>query len=161
MRSLLAVLLLSLAATVAGCAAPSLQLDPKWAPLTTLEEDATLPANTGSTTGHIMTYYSLSAWQAGNPASQTALLAHEQQHSIRQFAAGVAAWCARYANDPAFRLAEEKIGYKVEIKSLQAAGVAFEPAQFATAMSSSPIYKGMITYADALAWVDAVVDGTQ
>lgn len=150
MRVLVLLLLL-------GCA-PQIQLESDWAPCTELVQDATVTGGPGftRTVAPVCRTADLAAWQQLFPlgsVQRRALAAHEALHARRQLAMGVLAWTLRYQTDREFRWQEEQLGYALQIKTLLAGGLDFDNAQVATMLSTD--YAGMVTYADALAWVQA------
>lgn len=144
-----------------------LRLDPRWAPLEAIVERAALPglSNTAATTiGTKVHVVDLAAWLKRHPEGSPrfdAVLHHEQVHARRQLAAGVDPWIARYLRDRAFMWAEEQRGWYEELRHLQARGLQVNPPGVAKVLSKYSNLAGpMVTYDEALAWVQAVLAGT-
>lgn len=148
---------MGVAALFSGCGqAKSFSLDPKYNPLRRIVEAPSQQGNMAITNGDTMTVRNLNDFFAQCPPGSInfeAIIAHEREHSVRQFAAGLDGWRRLYANDIAFRWEEEQIGYR---KQLLYPGYAFAPAEFAHFMADN--YHGMVSYPDALAWISSTVD---
>jgi len=89
------------------------------------------------------------------------LMLHERQHSIRQDNRGVVSWTARYLTETEFMYKEEQIGWYYEIITLRRLGQQVSPVGVAMALSNYKNLRGrMVSFAEALTWVRAVLNGT-
>jgi hypothetical protein len=151
-----------------GCFGPSLAIDPKWKPLTTITEQGTVPRGAITTileTGYV---HDLAQWQLDYPVGPTrdALLHHESLHSSRQLATvgGPEIWLGKYLIDASFRWSEESKGWALELTDLVHAGVTVDTVSVATILSGD-LYtlsgSKMVDYATAKAWADGVVQIAQ
>lgn len=152
------VLLLGLLIAAGGCASEE-QLEPRFAPLTRIVEVRELPLAAGRVSTIYTTLYTsdlaaIDSWFPAGSVQREALLLHEQAHAIRQ--AQESFWLVKYVAEPSFRLAEEKIGWRLELLWLRDHGVPIVPWNWAESMATG--YSGMITHAEAEAWVDSVLN---
>lgn len=154
----------ALAALLTGCQGP-LALDERWRPLVEIVErpDLVFGGVTATTLGTRVYVPDLRAFRQQFPADsveQEALLLHEREHAVRQLDAGLGPWLARYLNDRAFMWQEEQRGWFLQLRRLQQAGRPLYPEAIALALSGYQNLSGpMVGYAEALAWVDAVLAG--
>ena len=89
-----------------------------------------------------------------------ALLLHEREHAVRQLDAGLGPWLARYLNDREFMWQEEQAGWFLHLRHLQAAGRPLFPQVIARTLAGYRNLEGpMVSEAEALAWVEAVLAG--
>lgn len=147
-------------------AANELRLDARWAPLEAIVERAALPgvSNTAATTIGTKVYVvDLQRWLKRHPQNSPlfeGVMLHEQVHSRRQLAAGVDPWIARYVRDTAFMWAEEQLGWYAELQLLKSRGLAINVKGVAKSLSNySNLAGDMVTYDEALKWVEAVLAG--
>jgi len=149
---------------LAGCQGPH-ALDERWCPLVEVVERPDLLA-TGAvaTTLGTRIYVSdldgfLERFPPGS-VEQEALLLHEQAHARRQLETGLGVWLARYLNDRAFMWREEHVGWFLQLRRLQAAGRPLVPAAIARTLAGYRNFQGrMVSHAEALAWIEAVLAG--
>jgi|SRR5579859_1685271 len=148
--------LVALAIGLSGCIVHSIQLDAKFAPLTSVEEpkDASLVIAPGMVTTIYSTSYtaSVASLTAAYPVGSVewdALFFHEQVHAQRELENP--AFLFEYAVDSDFRWSEERLGYAVEIRYLLAHGLQPDLNAYATVLSTA--YQGMVSYDVALAWL--------
>jgi len=142
---------------LAGCVSHHVDLDPKFSPLTRLDEpvDASLVLKPLMVTTIYGTSYTASvaslsqAYGGVGSVPWDALFFHEQVHAKREFANPE--FLVRYVAERSFRWHEEQLGYEVEITYLRAHGWQVDLAGYATTLSSA--YDGMVSYNDALAWL--------
>ena len=87
-----------------------------------------------------------------------AVLCHEQAHSERQIKIGLYCWVVKYKWSKSFRLNEEKIAHKAEFKMLMKYQFKIKPDVYAQEMSGKA-YGNMISYEDALYWIQLVISG--
>jgi hypothetical protein len=166
MRKLFAALTIAL---ISGCSSPeTYDLGSEWAPLKGITERpdlvSDLASDTATTTVGQWAYVKdLDEWLVRVPpgsAKFKALMRHEQEHSRRQLDTGTWQWIGRYAVDKDFALLEEQIGYYYEITERRRLGDQVAPEAYATVLSNYKILAGrLISYADALNWVRAVLSG--
>lgn len=89
----------------------------------------------------------------------TALLLHEQVHSIRQQAYGVFPWILKYLVDKNFALHEEKLGWAAHLLWLRDHGHDINRDVAAYSLSNYMVLTGyLISEEDARIWVDQVLD---
>lgn len=164
MRLVFAVIL-ALSSLVAGCGTGTHALDPRWRPLELVVERPPLLLREGATTtlGSRVYVADLDAWLERHPdgsVEQEALLLHEREHAVRQLDLGLGPWLRRYLNDRRFMWAEEQRGHFLELRHLQRAGRPVVAAQVALRLSRYRNLQGrMVSFAEALAWVQAVLAG--
>jgi len=78
-------------------------------------------------------------------------LAHEAVHSARQCAMGVNDWWALYLKDSQFRLDEEVLGHRAEVRALKDKQLATpEHIKLIAQRLSSDLYGSMVTFERAL-----------
>jgi len=140
----------------------TMDLDEEWKPLVVMAErpDMLGGENQITTVGNHVYVESIEKWLTKNPpgsASYRARLRHEQEHSKRQFAMGVLLWIARYGTDKSFMWAEEQLGWYYEI-----IGMPWRRSEeIALVLKGYKNLLGrMVSYEDALAWVNEVKAGT-
>ena len=154
----------ALAALLTGCQGP-LALDERWRPLVEVVErpDLLFAGVTATTLGTRVYVPDLRAFRQQFPedsVEQEALLLHEREHAVRQLDAGLGPWLACYLNDRAFMWQEGQRGWFLQLRRLQEAGRPLYPEAIALALSGYQNLSGsMVGYAEALAWVDAVLAG--
>ena len=159
-----AALLLSL--LLAGCSRDVLRLEPEWAPLVEVVErpSLVLTDETTTTLGTRLYVANLDGWERRYPegsVEREALLLHEQEHARRQLAAGLGRWLGRYLNDREVMWAEEQRGYALQIRHLALRGRPVNPQGLAATLHDYRNLEGrMVGYAEALAFVQAVLSGT-
>lgn len=78
------------------------------------------------------------------------LLIHEQTHLNRQDKIGVDLWVSQYLSDPQFRLEEELIAYRTQLKSIKDRGLRNAVRLDCAAALSSDLYGGIITREEAI-----------
>ena len=142
--------LAALALLLAGCATPGLP-----APLLRVAEVPGLGADRLVTVGTTLLAEDWGRWQAAHPEPWlTAVLLHEAEHARRQIAAGLGTWLLRYALEPGFAWAEERLGWEVELRYLAQHGVRVPPEQVvAWLMAYGPWPYGRIaSEAEVWAW---------
>lgn len=152
--------ILGLLCFVAGCGAlKSSRLDAKWAPLEVVVEVSTLDPSAAVTHGRTLEVQDHDAFFAIEADEITALLLHEQEHARRQVYSfpGAWWWCFKYAHSAKFRWSEEQIGWRIQLHALKRAGIYTEPTGVADTLAHQPIYDGMVSYEDALVWVQKVL----
>lgn len=143
----------------------SIRLDAKWAPLERLTErpDMLGSANLATTIGHTVYIEDIDVWLGERPIDGprfNAIMSHERIHATRQLATGVTSWIARYATSTAFMWEEESIGWYLQIREWMRSGVRFHPEGVARTLHGYRNLAGrMVTYDEALAWVEAVLRG--
>lgn len=148
-----------------GCQGPY-ALDERWRPLVEVVERPNLLVSDSiaTTLGTRVYVADLGAFlQRFLPGSveQEALLLHEREHAVRQLDAGLGPWLARYFNDRAFMWREEQAGWYLQLRRLQAAGRPLFPQVIAQTLAGYRNLEGrMVSEAEALAWVQAVLAGT-
>jgi hypothetical protein len=140
------------------------------APLTEIVENPTRVSEPTAATTVLNTVYVgnlaafLEAYPPGSDALE-ALLRHEHVHSVHEFSAFpfVDAWFGRYAADHTFRWQEEQQGFEQEISYLVHLGYTVDAGAIATRLATA--YRGldgpMVSYEEALAWVQSVVAAAQ
>lgn len=144
--------------TLSACSAHD--LSPEWKPLeTVVEGDLPFISDTATTTlGSRIFVVDLDNWLEKYPVNSDqyrALLLHEQVHAQRQLDGNLSVWLFHYVNDPKFRWEEEKLGWEKEIKYLRDKGKAKSAEHYAIILASK--YQGMVSYKDALLWVNQVL----
>lgn len=147
-----------------GCPSPH-RLEARWAPLVEIVERPDLLVGGRVTTIGTRVYVAdLQALLRRKPPGSVAfeaLLLHEREHAIRQLRMGLGPWLARYLNDPAFMWREEQAGWFQQLRHQQRFGESVRPLSIAVALEDYRNLSGaMIGYADALAWVEAVLAGS-
>lgn len=144
---------------LAGCASGT--LSPEWAPLERIRErpgDDRVVTTIGST----LYVSDLKRFNANRPVGspeRRALLLHEREHARRQLAYGLFSWLVRYLKDKNFRWEEEKAGYRLEIKHLQRHRRWRPGDTERVAKGMEKHYVGMVTRAEARAWIESVLRG--
>lgn len=165
MSRTLSLLLALLAPLASGCQRPY-PLDERWRPLVEVVERPNLLVSNALTTtiGTRLYVADLRAWLRRYPPGsieQEALLLHEREHARRQLALGLGPWLARYLNDRAFMWHEEQVGWALQLAHLRDHGGPLVPEALATALAGYRNLAGpMVGYAEALAFVQAVLWGT-
>jgi hypothetical protein len=160
-RAALAVVL-----ALAGCSRGVLRLDPECAPLVEVVERPSLvfTDETTTTLGTRLYVADLAAWERRYPAGsveRAALLLHEQEHARRQLATGLGRWLGRYLNDRAFMWAEEQRGHALQLRHLARHGRPVNATAVAGTLHDYRNLEGrMVGFAEALAFVQAVLSGT-
>lgn len=149
---------------LAGCTSPH-ALDERWRPLVEIVERPDLLVGGRVTTIGTRVYVpSLSEFLKKRPPGSVefeALMLHEREHAIRQLEMGLGPWLARYLNDVAFMRREEQVGWYQELTHLRRFGVTVYPRVEAKALAGYANLAGsMIGYAEALAWIEDVLDGS-
>ena len=158
-------LLLATILLLAGCQSPY-ALDERWRPLVeVVERPDLLVSDTIATTLGTRVYVAdLDAFLERFPpesVEQEALLLHEREHAVRQLYAGLGPWLARYLNDRGFMWREEQVGWFLQLRRFQAGGRPLYPRVIAQALAGYRNLEGrMVSEAEALAWVQAVLAGT-
>jgi len=160
MKKLLIALSLLLCA---GC--NTFDLDEKWRPLEQMVERPHVGGMDEITTtvGTRIYREDIFGFLAENPPgspSFDALLYHEQVHSKRQLRMGLTKWLAKYGSDTAFMWSEEQLGYYAGIMETLRRGGYVHPEHRAASLASyvSPVGK-MVSYEDALRWINDVLSG--
>lgn len=148
---------------ITGCANTQ-ELDPKWTPLTHIVERPHLKGYESITTTITPNIYvadldTFLEQAETDPVYHHALMLHEQVHAVRQKELGLTSWLYKYTFSPSFRLAEEKAGYEVMIRHLVKSNYFINREDLASGLSN--YYNGMITYDDALAWINDVIKQTR
>lgn len=160
-----AALALAAAVLLAGCGGASHTVPVDYAPL---EEIRERPRWLGSdalitTIGNTAYVADLPEWLERHPpgsVSYRAKLLHEQIHAQRQTAAGLTAWLARYGTATDFMWSEEQRGWYKELRELHQWGQTVNPEGVARILADYKNLTGnMVSYADALQWVQAVLNG--
>lgn len=150
---------------LAGCQSPY-ALDERWRPLVEVVErpDLLVSETIATTLGTRVYVADLDAFLDRFPpdsVEQEALLLHEREHAVRQLDMGLGPWLARYLNDLEFMWREEQAGWSLQLRRLQAAGRPLFPAVIARTLAGYRNLEGrMVSEAEALAWVEAVLAGT-
>lgn len=145
---------------VGGCQSRYIELDDKWRPLRRIEERGSLPfVSDGviTTIGDTLYIKDHEEYLNNHPVGSKEFIAqitHEWVHSKRQHDYGVTQWLMRYSFDKKFRLEEEKIAFYVELKYMMANNMPIDYNSIAIFMGKN--YFGMITYIDALTWLNEV-----
>ena len=151
---------------LAGCSSDVLRLEPEWAPLVEVVErpSLVLTDETTTTLGTRIYVPYLDAWERRYPegsVERAALLLHEQEHARRQLATGLGRWLGRYLNDREFMWAEEQRGYALQLRHLVRHGRPVNAQVLAATLHDYRNLAGrMVGYAEALAFVQAVLSGT-
>lgn len=161
--------MLSVAFMLSGCTGPTLTLDKQFAPLERVVEAPgnVIPTHTITTIDETSYVTSLKQFLLDYPqgsAGYTAVLLHERTHVIREnaFPGGPAAWIAKYLIDRDFRWQEEKAGWKVEILYNIQHGQYANPAEIAATLNQNYRFGGrMVSYDEAIKWVQGVINGTE
>ena len=84
---------------------------------------------------------------------------HEKVHAERMIGYPEWWWEFRYDHSADFRWTEERLGYSVEIAELIKANYAFQPELVAAVIAER--YDGMVSYSDALKWVNDTIQGSR
>jgi hypothetical protein len=162
---LLAVLIL-FALSATGCG-KAIDLEPELKPLERLRESKVVAAGLGDsgirTIGETAYVADIGKFKDKNPEPLfTGTLLHERVHTIRQKKAGLMKWLAKYVSDPKFMWAEEAEGWYVFITYLRSKGKGINVDQTAKILSGykTGLGKRMVSFADAKAWVQSVLNGT-
>lgn len=149
-----------------GCSSyDTFDLDPKWEPLEQISERPDmLGSDTQATTiGHTVYVEDLDKWLLERPVGSPrfdAILLHEQVHSVRQLDAGVTVWLAQYLTDTDFMWEEERIGWYEQLRELQRRGARVDVGGVARTLHNYRNLRGrMVSYQDALQWVNDVIAG--
>jgi hypothetical protein len=166
MNAKLLVILILLALPATGCG-KAVNLGPEFEPLERIRESKVVTAGLGDsgirTIGETAYVADLGKFRDRNPEPLfTATLLHERVHTIRQKKAGIGKWLVKYGSDPDFMLAEEKEGWHVFITHLRSKGQPINVDQAAKVLSGykTALGKRMVSFADAKAWVQSVLNGT-
>ena len=114
--------------TLSGCSSQHMRLDPKWEPLTSIEQNSICPEHRIVAVGDTVYVRYLGDFLRRN-AQKTrleAVLVHEQVHARRQrtHPLGTFGWCIRYLFDKEFAAEEERVAYLAERAYLLARGKA-------------------------------------
>jgi len=163
MKKFFTLVVLSLALLFSSCATHP--LESKWSPLKSVVQTGDLPFLGENTTMTISPYLyteDLDNWLEMNPPGSVhyeALLRHEHKHALEQenYPAGKKAWLFKYVNNKEFRWEAEKAGYHEEILYYLEKGYHIIPEDYATALSED--YQGMVSYEEALAWINSILKG--
>lgn len=157
--------LLTACLLLGGCHSPY-ALDERWRPLVEVVErpDLLVSGTIATTLGARVYVADLDAFLARFPpdsVEQEALLLHEREHAVRQLDARLGPWLARYLNDRAFMWREEQAGWFLQLRRLQEAGRPLFPRVIARTLARYRNLEGrMVSEAEALAWIAAVLAGT-
>lgn len=157
--------LLAAVLVLAGCQRPY-ALNERWRPLVeVVERPNVLVSNTIATTLGTRVYVAnlhdwLDRFPPGSP-EQEAFLLHEREHARRQLAVGLGSWLARYLRDRDFMWREEQAGWALQLDHLRDHGRPLFPQVLAATLSDYRNLSGrMVGFAEALAFVEAVLRGT-
>lgn len=153
MRALLA----ALAGVLLGCG--SIDLPDEFRPLRHVVEGHPLGGTNVTTVGGYVVVSDLERYEdLGDPVVRAVLL-HERVHAIRQ-GRFPPFWIARYLASREFAWAEEQRGWYEQIQSLRRQGQGVNAEWIAGVLSDywHPMGK-LVSYADALAWVQDVLSG--
>ena len=157
---------LAVVLALAGCSRDVLRLEPEWAPLVEVVERPGLvfTDETTTTLGTRLYVADLGDWERRHPAGsveRAALLLHEQEHARRQLATGLGRWLGRYLNDREFMWGEEQRAYALQLRHLARYGRPVNPQAIAATLHEYRNLEGrMVGFAEALAFVQAVLSGT-
>jgi hypothetical protein len=162
------ILIILLSLVFVGCQINTLPLEDKWRPLKLVVERGEAPEglqsyiNNGVTTtiGRNIYVANIKKWEKRYPKGshdRGDLLSHEIVHSSRQIKMGIIPWLRLYATDLNFRLYEEQLGYYVDIRRKVNRDWKVNAHSYADGMAR--VYHGMITYKEALKWVNDVISG--
>lgn len=157
MRALLVVLLLALA----GCSLERLDLPAEFRPLTSMSEGNPVSKSGSATLGTVVYVQNMDDWRDRLDSVRVrAMLLHERTHAIRQHELGVGVWLARYATSRSFAWREERAGWVVQIRALQAGGELVSPEALAALIHDywHPLGR-LVSYAEALQFVRDVLAG--
>jgi len=151
---------------ILGCTTGrNVKLDPKWAPLSSVEEgkDKLFTEGMITTIGHHCYVTSMKDWLAAYPegsVEREALLRHEQVHAKRELAAGLPIWLTQYITDKNFRWYEEQLGFEQEIRYLVKNGRLFNIANFAAGVSREYESLGgqMCNHQEAVDWATQLLN---
>lgn len=163
-KQLVTLILLALCAT--GCK-KGMDLPPEFAPLEQLKVSKVVAAGLGDsgirTIGETAYVADLDKFLAKNPEPLfTGTMLHERVHTIRQAKMGLTKWLGKYVTDPDFMWEEEAEGWFVFIQYLRSKGQGINIDQTAKVLSGykTILGKRMVSFADAKAWVQSVMNGT-
>lgn len=171
--TVLMIILFGLCFWLTGCVSilpstdgDSVKLDNKYYPLTRLKQDSTLKIDNDTIVTDYATAFvkNLSEFLGETPQDSVrfqAVLLHEQYHSKRQFEVGER-YKTLYLNERLFRWAEEREGWRIQIRYLQQNGNAREKPDvklIANFLAFNPTYNSMVEYDYAIKWVQSVIDG--
>jgi len=116
----------------------SIDLPPRFRPLTTLKQSRSVPRDVLATRGSTCYTGDVGAFLAHDDVDRSSVLVHEALHAARQLAdhRGVDGWMRQYETDDAFVFDEERLGWAVEIEYLVRHGRAVNFDKVADAMST-------------------------
>jgi len=158
-RAMMLLLLL----TASGCTGKWQKIEEDYRPLKYVVEQEVWDSEFVVTVGDSLYVTDLKEWNNNHPQGSVvyrASLLHEQVHSSRQKAKGVTRWIAKYETDAAFAWAEEQLGWYKELRALAEGGIQVNAEAAAKLLASYRTLSGaIVTYADALVWVQAVLGG--
>lgn len=158
-------LLLASLLFVIGCSSAEYDIEATYLPLKQIRERPDfLASDTVITTIGDTIYVAdldkwLSKYEPGSALFRSKLN-HEQIHAVRQFDKGLTEWLAKYMTDTSFMWAEEQYGWYKEIITLRDSGFVVNPAAIAVVLKGYKNFVGkMVSYDQALEWVQAVLSG--
>lgn len=142
----------------AACTSREIRLGSEFAPLERVQEvsDNLMPPHSVTTIFSSACVPDLKTFEADYPPGprRDALLLHERLHAIHQYADPVT-FFVRYKTNTAFRWREESEAWRIEILHNAAHGYTMDPDTVASFLSG-PVYDGMVSYSNAVAWVISV-----
>jgi len=162
---LLVILTLSVLSAT-GCG-KAIDLAPEFKPLERLRPSKVVTVGLGDsgvrTIGETAYVGDIDKFMARHPEPLfTATMMHERVHTIRQKDEGLLKWLAKYGSDVKYMWKEEQEGWYVFITYLRSKGKPINVDQAAKVLHGykSPLGKRMVSFADAKAWVQSVLNGT-
>ena len=166
MNAKLLVPLILLALSATGCG-KAIDLGPEFEPLERIRESKVVTVGLGDsgvrTIGETAYVADIGKFKDRNPEPLfTATMLHERVHTIRQKKEGLLKWLTKYGSDPDFMLEEEQEGFYVFLIYLRSKGQPINVDQAAKVLSGykTALGKRMVSFEDAKAWVQSVLNGT-
>jgi hypothetical protein len=148
---------------ISGCATKVHLVPEQYRPLERIKESVLRPGTAITTVGTTARVWDLDEWLAKHPPggpTYHAILMHEREHTERQLAYGLNAWLGRYLTNTAFMWDEEARGWYVQLREYQRRGLRVNAEGVAKILAGYRNFAGrMISYEDALTWVQDVLAG--
>jgi len=148
---------------VSGCNLPVYDVEAVYRPLERIKESPLRPGDGIATVGVTAWVNDLEDWLKKHPSGSPvyhAILMHEREHTVRQLAYGLRPWLKRYLTDTDFMRDEELKGWYIQIQEYRRRGLQPNPEGIAKVLAGYRNIVGqMISYEDALRWVQDVLSG--
>jgi hypothetical protein len=156
-------MILLMALLVTGCSLPVHDVEDVYHPLKRIKQSPLRPGSWITTIGTTARVGNLEDWLKKHPPGSPiyhAILMHEREHTVRQLAYGLQDWLGRYLTEIDFMWDEESRGWYIQIQQYRQRGLQPYPEGIAKLLSSYRNFAGrMISYEDALKWVQDVLAG--